>query len=332
MMAEERNDSKVLKTIQITNTYQDDVLELVQSCVPEGFQIRTLPENSIETLISCVAEADYILASGRVKITGEVLDKAKKLKMVQRTGVGLDSLDLEAMKQRNIPLYVNQGVNAQSVAEHTILMILACLRKLTLIDRNTKNGIWKKQEQGITTYELNGKTVGIIGMGNIGQKVARLLNAFGTTVVYYDQYRQPEIVEKELKLQYQPLEAVLECADVLTLHCPLTAKTNMLLNKKAFCGMKEGVVIVNTARGGLIDESALLEALEMGKVSFAGLDVHAEEPISKNNKLTANEKVIATPHIGGITYNSFRQMMQAAMRNFEKFEKGDLEEIVQYLH
>ncbi len=321
-----------MKMILITNTYEGAVLDIVCSCVPEGFHIQTLSENSTEALLSCVAGADYILASGRMKITAEVLDKAKKLKMVQRTGVGLDSLDLEALQQRNIPLYVNQGVNAQSVAEHTILLILACLRKLTLLDKNTKNGIWEKQAQGIATYELHGKTVGIIGMGNIGRKVAGLLNAFDAKVIYYDQYRQPESTEKEQKILYQPLETVLSQADVVTLHCPLTEETRQLINENTLQRMKDGVVIVNTARGALIDESALLDALERGKIAFAGLDVHAEEPVAIGDQLIACDRVIATPHIGGVTYDSFRQMMLAAMRNIEKFDKGELEEIAQYLH
>lgn len=332
MTTGESEGLEAMKTIQITNTYKGAVLELVQDCVPEGFQIRTLPENSTEALLSCVADADYILASGRAKITGEVLDKAERLKMIQRTGVGLDSLDLAAIQARHIPLYVNQGVNAQSVAEHTILLILACLRKLTRLDRNTKNGVWQKQAQGITTYELYGKTVGIVGMGNIGRKVVGLLNAFGAKVIYYDQYRQPESAERELKILYQPLETVLAQADVLTLHCPLTEETRMLINENTLQRMKDGVVIVNTARGGLIDEAALLDALGNGKVAFAGLDVHAEEPVAKGDRLTAADRVIATPHIGGVTYDSFRQMMQAAMRNIEKFEKGELAEIAQYLH
>jgi phosphoglycerate dehydrogenase-like enzyme len=320
-----------MKTIQITNTYKGAVLDLVQCCVPEGFQIQTLSENSIEALLSCVADADYILASGRVKITKEVLDRAEKLKMVQRTGVGLDSIDLEALKQKNIPLYVNQGVNAQSVAEHTILLILACLRKLTLLNRNTKKGVWEKQAQGITTYELRGKTVGIVGMGNIGRKVAGLLNAFGVEMIYCG-HRQPESVEQELNVTYQPLETVLAQADVLTMHCPLTKETSRMINRNTLQEMKDGVVIVNTARGDLIDEAALFDALQKGKVSFAGLDVHAEEPIAKGNRLIADDRVIATPHIAGVTYDSFFQMIQAAMRNIEKFDKGELAEIDQYLY
>lgn len=316
-----------MRVIQITNTYKGAVLDIVKNCAPAGFQIRTLPANSTDALEACVADADYILASGRVRIDEKVLSRAKKLKMIQRTGVGLDSLDLAAIQEHQIPLYVNQGVNAQSVAEHTILLILACMRKLTLLDRNTKNGIWQKQAQGITTYELHGKTVGIIGMGNIGRKVAAVLQAFGANTIYYDQFRQPENVEQELKITYQPLKTVLEKVDVLTLHCPLTEETKRIVNADTLQRMKDGVVIVNTARGALIDEKALLEAIENGKVAFAGLDVHEEEPITKGDRLAASDRVIATPHIGGITYDSFYQMMKGAMENIALFEQEAYEEI-----
>lgn len=313
--------------IQITNTYKGNVLQLVKNCVPNGFEIRTLPENNSTVLADYVTDADYILASGRVKINEQVLSRAKKLKMIQRTGVGLDSLDLDAIRKYNIPVYVNQGVNSQSVAEHTLLLILACLRKLCLINSNTKNGIWEKQSQGITTRELAGRTVGIIGMGNIGRNVAKILKIFNAKIVYYDQFRQTEQTEAELGITYAPLNAVLSMADIVTLHCPLTEQTNQLICEDTLRIMREGVVIVNTSRGALIDESALLSAIENGKIGCVGLDVHAEEPIPKGDKLISSDHVIATPHIGGVTYDSFYRMINDAMRNIALFEQGKKEEI-----
>ena len=140
--------------IQITNTYAGKVLDIVKECIPKGFEARTLPANTDEALLEAVADADYILASGRLRIDEGVLSHAPRLRMIQRTGVGLDTLDLEAIRRAGVPLYVNQGVNAQSVAEHTILLILACLRKLTLLDANSKRGIWQKQAQGITASQV----------------------------------------------------------------------------------------------------------------------------------------------------------------------------------
>ena len=150
---------------------------------PTSFELRFLSEQSQNALLNEVENIDYILAGGRLKITREVLDRAVNLKMIQRSGVGLDSLDLDAIKEKGIPLYVNQGVNAESVAEHAILLMLACLRRLPSINRNTKNGIWNKQAQGVQTSELKGKTVGIIGMGNIAQTLVSLLKPFKVNIL-----------------------------------------------------------------------------------------------------------------------------------------------------
>lgn len=321
-----------MRIIQITNTYQGTVLDIVKSCVPEGFEIRTLHENTTEALMECIDKADYILASGRVKITKEVLDKASKLKMVQRTGVGLDSIDVEELKNRNIPLYVNQGVNAESVAEHTLLLMLACLRKLPTVQRNTERGIWKKQEQGIQTYELAGKTVGLVGMGNIARTVVKLLNGFGVNILYYDPYPMTAEREAELGIGYCEYEEMLPQVDILSLHCPLTEQTRKIVNRESLAQMRKGAILINTARGELVDTDAVVDALKFGLLSFAGLDVHEEEPLNGEKEIMKLENVILTPHIGGITYDSFYRMMHDAMRNIAKFENGELADILKYLH
>lgn len=316
--------------IQVTNTYSGNVLSLLRSCSPYGFEVRTLRENSASAFLSAVQDADYILASGRLKITSEILASAKKLKMIQRTGVGLDSLDLDAIKARNIPLYVNQGVNAQSVAEHTVLLILACLRRLCEINRNTKNGIWRKQAQGITTYELHEKTVGLIGMGHIGRKTAAILKSFGAEILYYDAFRRSEDEERVLGIRYVSLEELFRQSQVVSLHCPLNEATRHLISSNTISMMRENVIIVNTARGTLIDEQALYEALLSGKVGYAALDVHSHEPVTDTSGLLSLDNVIATPHIGGVTYDSFYGMMSGAMRNIALFEQGRTGEIEQY--
>lgn len=321
-----------MKTILLTNHYPSGPYEIVKRELPEGFNLIMLEENSQECLEQMVGQADYILASGRVKINQTVLDKADRLKMIQRTGVGLDSLDLEGIRERNIPLYVNQGVNAQSVAEHTLLLMLACLRKLTSIHRNTVNGVWKKQAQGVQTYELKGKTVGLVGMGNIAKMVVRLLSGFGVKVLYYDAYRLSLEEEEKLGVSYCSFQTLLEESDIVSLHCPLTERTRGFMDANAFCAMKNGAVLINTARGGLVDMEALIEALKSGKLAFAGLDVFDMEPLPIGHPIMKLENVILTPHIGGITRDSFRQMMHDAMRNIEAFENGELDEIKQYLY
>ena len=298
--------------------------EILKSTVPDEFEIKTLYELSYDCLIKEVANADYLLVSGRLPIDEGVLSVAKNLKMIQRTGVGIEMLDLEAIKKYNIPVYVNTGVNARSVAEHTLTLILACLKRLPEINTQTHMGVWKKQQQGVATHELFGKTVGLIGMGNIGQIVAGLLQAFGAKVIYTDIFRQPEDVEKKFQLTYcNSIEELLPQVDILSFHCPLTENNTEMLNKKTLSMMKDGAIVVNTARGKLINPDNLYEALCSGHTKAAGLDTHFEEPINNEYKLAKLDNVILTPHIGGLSYEAFQTMMLGAIENIKIFEFGD---------
>ena len=320
-----------MKTILLTNHYTGQPQQIVSQCVPDSFQLVMLDEVTQEDLIRKIPDADYLLCSGRIRIGQEELDAANHLSMIQRTGVGLDSLDLKLLRERNIPLYVNQGVNADSVAEHTILLMLGCLRRLPVIQRNLRNGIWKKQEQGIQTYELSNKRVGLIGMGNISRRVARILNAFGAEIWYYDVRRLSPDEEAELELQYCSLPELFAHSDILSLHCPLNAQTMHIVNAETIGTMREGAVIVNTARGGLIDTRALCDALRSGRIAFAGLDVYETEPLN-DPELRALEQVILTPHIGGVTYDSFARMMRLAMHNIQMYDRGELAAISHCLY
>lgn len=315
-----------MKEILLTVTYKGAPLEIVKENVPEGFSLVTMETATEEELIAKAKTADYILASGNIKISKPVLENAKKVAMIQRLGVGLDSLDLTELEMRNIPVYVNKGVNANSVAEHTLMLMLSCLRKVTLISQNTKSGVWKKQEQGIATRELGTQTVGLIGMGNIGKRVTTLLKPFGCKVIYFDQNRLDEGQETELSIEYKTLDELFEIADVVSLHCPLTKDTQHIICEENIRKMKDGVVIINTARGALINEVDLLNGLEKGKIGFAGLDVFCEEPVT-NFGLVNNESVICTPHIAGNTYDSFREMMRCAFSNIAKYDCGMKAEI-----
>lgn len=319
-----------MKTILLTNKYSGSPLNIVEGEVPAGFRIRFLPEQTEEAFVTEVSNADYILAGGRLKITREVLDKAKNLRMIQRSGVGLDALDLDAIQEKGIPLYVNQGVNAQSVAEHTLLLMLACLRRLPTINQNTKNGAWKKQEQGVQTAELKGKTVGIVGMGNIAKTLVDLLKPFRIQILYYNLVQLPSEFEADNNMCFVGMDELFRNSDIVTIHCALTPGTKNLVNSDSIRLMKDGAILINTARGEIVDPNALAGALKAGKLSYAALDVHTEEPISADYPLKEIENVILTPHIGGVTADSFRAMMHDAFRNIECFDKGELEAIAPY--
>lgn len=302
--------------------------EILKSVVSDDFEVRTLDELNNDCLVRESVDADYLLVSGRLPIDEGVLASAKHLKMIQRTGVGIEMLDVEAIKAHGIPVYVNAGVNAQSVAEHTLTLILACLKRLPQINYQTHQGVWKKQQVGVTTRELRGKTVALVGMGNIGRLVAGMLQPFGARVVYTDVVRQPAETEQDLGLTYfDGFEAMLPLADILSFHCPLVKENTEILNKHTLAMMKKDAIVVNTARGKLINPEDLYQALVSGHLSSAALDTHYEEPLNESYKLAALENVILTPHIGGLSYEAFHQMMADAVENIVAFEEGRMSEI-----
>lgn len=315
---------KILHTAHYTGI----PLDILQASCPEGFTVKTLDEASYEQLLKEVTNAEYFLVSGRLPIDKAVLDAAPNLKMIQRTGVGTEMLDLDEIRKRNIPVYVNAGVNARSVAEHTLTLILAALKRLPQINVQTHNGEWKKQQQGVTTHELYGKTVGLVGMGNIGRLTAAMLQPFGARVIYTDVFRQKEEVETNLRLTYyESFEAMLPQCDILSFHCPLTKDNTEMLNKQTLAKMKHEAIVVNTARGKLINPDDLYEALKSGRLAAAALDTHYKEPLKEDYKLAGLDNVILTPHIGGLSYEAFASMMHEAMENIKAFEEGWLDDI-----
>lgn len=314
-----------MPVILITNHYNEVPLSILQEAIPKGFKLISLNKATKEELLEKAGEADYFLVSGRLSIDKEVIENATRLKMIQRTGVGADMFDLDVLKEKGIPVYVNMGVNSQSVAEHAMMLILSVLRRLPIVNANVKNGIWLKQDTGVQSNELCGKTVGIIGIGNIGRTVVKMLHGFDVNIMYYDIYRLNEEREKALDIVYAPLTELLQKADIISLHCPLTPETKHIINADSISLMKKGAVIINTARGGLIDETALISALESGHIKAAGLDVFEKEPPEKTNPLLSFNNVTVSPHVGGLTYEAFKSMMVEAMNNIKLFEEGKSE-------
>jgi len=316
-----------MKTILLTNHYEGKPLEILQSAIAGRFRLMMLDEVTQENLKEKISEADYLLVSGRLKISADVLERAERLVMVQRTGVGLDNMDMEYMSKHNIPLYVNRGVNANSVAEHSLFLILSVLRRSYFVNVQIRKGIWRKQQTGLTTHELQGKTVGIVGMGEIGRRVSDLLQPFGVKCLYYDMIRLSSEEEIKKNLTYCEFNQLLEVADIVTLHCGMSKDNRHLISTEQLHAMKDGSVLINTARGGLIDTSALVTALENGKLMGVGIDTFEEEPIKENNALLKFDNAILSPHIGGVSYEAFQKMMSLALENIVAYDENRLEDI-----
>ena len=260
---------------------------------------------SADELLEIIGEYDAVIVRSRTKITAKVLEAAKNLKVIGRAGVGVDNIDLEAARERGITVVNAPQAATQAVAELVIGMMFALARSLTKADAAMKRGEWIKKK--LLGTELHGKTLGIIGMGRIGSRVGQLAKALGMEIVGYDPLIPAEEIERRGAKPLQTLDELYTVADVITLHVPLTPQTRGMIGKEAFGKMKRGVIVLCAARGGVIDEDALLEALESGQVSGAGLDVFAKEPPGAT-PLVTHPNVLATPHIGAQTAEAQRRV------------------------
>ncbi|MBZ4653562.1 MAG: glyoxylate reductase [Peptococcaceae bacterium] len=296
--------------------------ELLQSHNAEGLELLYWYEMNEAEKEASLKEADYFLVA-TTKITKDMLNKAAKVRMVQKTGIGVDNIDLQAAFDLGIPVCNTPGGNATGVAELTIGMILSLYRKLNVLDRATKNGEWLMWELRPSSYEMSGKTHGFIGFGNIGKTTAKLSQAFGTNVIYYDKYRLPESEEKTLGVTYMEMDEVLKNADIISLHIPLLPETRNLISTRELSLMKPTAILINVSRGHIVDEKALAQALENNVIAGAGFDTFASEPVEKDNPLLKFDNVLATPHIGAGTRDTLNKVLGLAFQNFSLIEKGE---------
>ncbi len=275
----------------------DGLDELGQSILRASAKVDDRNSISADDLIKAVAEYDGLIVRGRTKVTAAVMDAAPRLKVIGRAGVGVDNIDLEAAKKHNITVVNAPMSTSIAVAELTFGLLLALAREIPRADAAMKQGQWlKKDLEGV---ELNGKTLGLIGFGRIGAEVGKRATAFGMNVVVYD----PLISEDDIKergAEPVSIQDLFAWSDFISLHLPLNVHTRDMVGPLAFSQMKDGVRIVCAARGGIIDEAALLSALNSGKVAGAALDVFGKEPPGLTEAVS-HPRVIATPHIGAQT-------------------------------
>ena len=268
-----------------------------QSILRANAQVDDRSGISAEDLLKVISDYDALIVRGRTKVTAPLMDAASRLKVIGRAGVGVDNIDLEAAKKHNI-IVVNAPMSTSlAVAELTFGLLLALAREIPRADAGMKAGQWLKKE--LEGVELNGKTLGVIGFGRIGVEVGRRASAFGMNVIAYD----PLISEDEIKergAEPVSIQDLYAWSDFISLHLPLNVHTRDLIGPLAFSQMKDGVRIVSAARGGIIDESALLAALNSSKVAGAALDVFEKEPPGLTETIS-HPRVIATPHIGAQT-------------------------------
>jgi len=262
------------------------------------FQVDVKTELKPDALKEAIKDYEGLVVRSATKVTRDVLSQAAKLKVIGRAGVGLDNVDVEAATQKGIIVMNTPAGNTISTAEHTMSMILALSRNIPQADVSTKKGEWKRSK--FMGVELYGKVLGILGFGRIGSEVARRALSFGMKVLAFDPFLSREVAQG-VGVELVELKEVLENSDYITMHTPLTEETKHMISTKEFALMKKGVRVVNCARGGIIDEPALVEAIKEGKVAGAALDVFEKEPLAADNPLLQVDNIILTPHLGAST-------------------------------
>jgi phosphoglycerate dehydrogenase-like enzyme len=260
----------------------------------------------------------------RAELNGEFFKAAPGLKLVQLISAGYDRLDVAAAKRAGVPVANNGGSNSVAVAEHTLMLMLAVYRKLSWHHANVVTGKWRVGDfASHRLYELEGKTLGIVGLGTIGKKVARRAAAFGMRILYYDIARLAEDAEDALGVRFVLLPELLRTSDIVSLHVPLNDATRNMISTRELGMMQPSGVLINTCRGPVVDEAALHTALTSGRIAAAGLDVMVEEPPIANHPLFGLENVTFTPHMAGPTWDNWFKAFRNAFDNVQRVARGE---------
>lgn len=305
-------------------TFSEHVKELMRKNAPDGFEIMFVQSKTDrEEHLRALAQADYVSPNG-IKLTKEYIEAAPNLKLIQLWGAGIDDYDLDWLKSRNIALQNGVGFNAPAVAEMAILHMLAVNRHLVYVDRTLRSGKWIKSEMRDRCSSLYGKTVGLVGMGNIGRVMARYLHGLDAgQVLYYDIRPMPGAQEEALDVEFCELDDLIRRSDIISLHLPLNDKTRKLIDRRRIGMMKPSAVLINTARGGIVDQEALVEALQAHRIRGAGLDSYDPEPPVAGDPLLQLDNVVLTPHTGGAVVENVEPRIQHVYHCISKFERGE---------
>jgi phosphoglycerate dehydrogenase-like enzyme len=289
-------------------------------------ELQILNPDALEDDICKAATNATILYAGpgRPPITRKIIESAPQLKFIQMPGAGYDEVDVTAANDRNIPVATTYGANARAVAEHAIMFMLVLLKRGISAHEATIQGKWPQFDLVLRkgTWELGGKTLGILGLGNIGREVARMAKGFGVRMVYYNRNRLDVDEEQALGVEYVGFDGLLSESDIISIHVPLTDATRGMIGSEEIRKMKDGAVIVNLSRGGVVDEGAVVEAIRSGKLLGAGFDVFESEPLLSGDLFVEVDNVMLSPHLAGATTEAIYRMHEIAGKNFASVMEG----------
>lgn len=288
----------------------------IERTAPRAWTLRFARSNAAPDQAAAAADA-VLLFPVAAPVRAELLAAAPRLRFIQKLGAGIDRIDLEACRRRGIAVAKLSAGNAIPVAEHTVLMMLAACRRLPEMDRRTRAGEWLKEHARGVNRHLHGKRVGLVGLGAIGMQVARTLAGFGVEIAYYDPAVAPEAAAA-VNARPLALDELLATADVVSLHLPLLPGTAGLIDARRIALMKPDAILVNCARGGLVDEAALARALNEGRLHAAAIDTFAAEPPAAS-PLLESDRTVVTPHLAGATLDNFANVLGRGFANAERY-------------
>jgi phosphoglycerate dehydrogenase-like enzyme len=299
-----------------------EVADIARRMAPSGFELILVPAQGPE-LEAALGQSQYMVTYPNVTMKDAFYRAAPQLRLVQLLSAGYDNVDLEAARRAKVPVSNNGGANAISVAEHTMMLMMAVSRRLIGTHANVAAGRWRGNGPAPRMYEIFDKTLGIVGLGTIGKKVARLAKAFGMRVQYYDIARLSEDAEDALGVRFRLLRELLETSDIVSLHVPLDASTRHMIGASELALMKREAILVNTCRGPVVDEKALHAALSANKLFGAGLDVFDEEPPPPDNPIFKLDNVVLSAHYAGPTWDNHVARFRNAFDNVQRVQRGE---------
>lgn len=293
----------------------------IASMIPPGFELIVADTRDIDRLQTLIADADYAI-TGQVAVPAALLQSAKRLRLLHKWGVGVDNIDLEAARALGISVARTTGGNAIPVAEFTLGLMIATLRNLAWAHAELMQGRWNHRSMPHESLMLHGRTVGLIGFGATGQRVAHLLAAFGCRVLY-TRRTPPDESSAQTAAEFVPIDRLLAESDIVSLHCPLNADTAGLIDRQALSSMQRHAVLINVSRGGVVNESDLHWALSNRVILGAALDVFETEPLPGDSPLLQLANLVVSPHLAGITADNLAPTISRILANFVRTESGE---------
>lgn len=299
-----------------------EVRAAIAACAHAGQHLHFAESEARQEQLALVRTAEVIVSAGSV-VDAALIAGGEKVRLIQKWGIGVDKIDLDAARARGIPVAITAGASAGPVAEHALALMLAVYRRLPLADRQVRAGIWQPAQLRVACRQIGGKTIGLLGFGNIARMLAHRLRGFDVEILYNDVRRADAVTERGFGARHVSFDTLLERSDILSLHLPLTAESRAIMNAAAFARMRQGAVLINTARGGLVDEAALHEALVGGRLAGAGLDTFAAEPLPADHPLLALDQVVVTPHSAGSVFDNIPNIAGHVLDNIARFARGE---------